>query len=129
LLRRTEAAAQSDDVLLIRVIIAEKLHDAAFVEAYTTGFDELSAYVTPFTPAWAAEQTGVDANQIVSFARAYGSTGPAMIVLGGSSMHKSDNGWQAARAISCLPALTDCPESQAEAECTEVRSDLGKWKH
>jgi anaerobic selenocysteine-containing dehydrogenase len=117
--RRTEAAAQSDDVLLIRpgsdaalalavmhVIIAEKLYDAAFVEAHTTGFDELSAHVTPFTPAWAAEQTGVDANQIVSFARAYGSTRPAMIVLGGSSMHKSDNGWQAARAISCLPALT-----------------------
>ena len=29
-----------------------------------------------------------------------------MIVLGGSSMHKGANGWQAARAIACLPALT-----------------------
>jgi anaerobic selenocysteine-containing dehydrogenase len=29
-----------------------------------------------------------------------------MIVLGGSSMHKGANGWQAARAIGCLPALT-----------------------
>jgi anaerobic selenocysteine-containing dehydrogenase len=29
-----------------------------------------------------------------------------MIVLGGSSMHKGPNGWQAARAIDCLPALT-----------------------
>ena len=29
-----------------------------------------------------------------------------MIVLGGSSMHKGSNGWQAARAIGCLPALT-----------------------
>ena len=29
-----------------------------------------------------------------------------MIVLGGSSMHKGDNGWQAGQAIGCLPALT-----------------------
>jgi anaerobic selenocysteine-containing dehydrogenase len=29
-----------------------------------------------------------------------------MILAGGSSMHKSGNGWHAARAIACLPALT-----------------------
>jgi hypothetical protein len=28
-----------------------------------------------------------------------------MILIGGSSMHKGANGWHAARAISCLPAL------------------------
>jgi anaerobic selenocysteine-containing dehydrogenase len=117
--RRTEAAAQSDELLLIRpgsdaalalsvmqVIISEKLYDPAFVEAHTTGFDELTAHVAPFAPAWGAERTGLDPKQIVSFARAYASTRPAMIVLGGSSMHKGANGWQAARAISCLPALT-----------------------
>src|SRR5262245_37042907 len=31
---------------------------------------------------------------------------PAMIQLGGSSMHKGGNAWHAARAFSCLPALT-----------------------
>jgi anaerobic selenocysteine-containing dehydrogenase len=29
-----------------------------------------------------------------------------MILVGGSSMHKGSNGWQGARAIGCLPALT-----------------------
>jgi anaerobic selenocysteine-containing dehydrogenase len=117
--RRTEAAAQSDELLLIRpgsdaalalsvmhVIVAEQLYDTAFVEAHTTGFAQLAAHVAPFTSAWGAKQTGLDANQIVSFARTYASTRPAMIVLGGSSMHKGANSWQAARAISCLPALT-----------------------
>src|SRR5499427_1433193 len=60
----------------------------------------------PFTPAWAVEETGLETSQIVSFAKAYASTRPAMILLGGSSMHKGPNGWHAARAISCLPALT-----------------------
>src|SRR5262245_24875556 len=117
--RRTEAAAQSDDVLLIRpgsdaaialavmhVIITERLYDPAFVDAHTAGFEELSAHVLPFTPAWAAEETGLEASQIVWFARAYASTRPAMILLGGSPMQKGGNGWHAARAISCLPALT-----------------------
>ena len=117
--RRTEAAAQSDEVLMIRpgtdaalalavmhVIITEKLYDASFVRNHTAGFEELSEHVLSFTPAWGAEQTGLEANQIRSFARSFASTRPAMILLGGSSMHKGANGWYAARAISCLPALT-----------------------
>jgi len=117
--RRTEAAAQSDEVLLIRpgsdaalalavmhVIVTEKLYDTAFIGSHTTGFDELSKHVRPFTPAWGAEETGLEASQIISFARAYASTRPAMILLGGSSMHKGANSWHAARAISCLPGLT-----------------------
>ena len=29
-----------------------------------------------------------------------------MILMGGASMYKDQNGWQSARAISCLPPLT-----------------------
>ena len=52
------------------------------------------------------EQTGIAADRIAALARRYASTRPAMIVLGGSSMHKGANGWQASRAIACLPGLT-----------------------
>lgn len=117
--RHTEAAAKSDEVLLIRpgtdtalalallhVICKERLHDAAFVAQHTLGFDALAAQVEPFTPAWAEPITGIDADRIASLARRYARTRPAMIVLGGSSMHKGDNGWQASRAIACLPGLT-----------------------
>jgi anaerobic selenocysteine-containing dehydrogenase len=116
--RQTEAAAQSDEVMLIRpgsdaalslalmhVIIGEERYDSGFVRAHTLGFDELSRHVREFTPRWAAGETGIAADRIAAFARAYASTKPAMIVLGGSSLHKGANGWQAARAISCLPAL------------------------
>jgi anaerobic selenocysteine-containing dehydrogenase len=117
--RRTEAAAKSDDVLIIRpgtdtalalgmmhVICAEQRHDAAFVARHTIGFEPLAAHLQVFTPAWAEEITGIAAGRIVALARRYAATRPAMIVLGGSSMHKGGNGWQAGRAISCLPALT-----------------------
>ncbi|HJV58450.1 MAG TPA: molybdopterin-dependent oxidoreductase, partial [Methylomirabilota bacterium] len=64
------------------------------------------AHVARHTPEWAASVTGVDAAAIVALARRYAASRPAMIVLGGSSMHKGANGWQGARAVACLPALT-----------------------
>ena len=117
--RETEAAAQSDETLLVRpgsdaalalammhVIVAEGLVDRAFVAGHTVGFDELAAHVRAHSPAWAAEVTGLPAERIVAFARRYATTRPAMILLGGSSMHKGIGSWTGARAIGCLPALT-----------------------
>jgi anaerobic selenocysteine-containing dehydrogenase len=117
--RHTEAAARSDEVLIIRpgtdtalalalihVICREGLHDAAFVARHTVGFEQLAAHVGAYTADWAAQITGVPADKIVALARRYAAAKPAMIVLGGSSMHKGDNGWQAGRAIACLPGLT-----------------------
>ena len=117
--RETEAAGQSDDILLVRpgsdaalalallhVIVAEKLWDREFVERHTVGFEALAAHVTHHSPAWAAPITGVPAERIVALARRYATTRPAMILMGGSSMHKGAGTWTAGRAIGCLPALT-----------------------
>jgi predicted molibdopterin-dependent oxidoreductase YjgC len=69
---QSRQSAQSDEVQLIQpgsdaalalfvmhVIVTERLYDPAFVEAHTAGFEELSAHVLPFTPAWAAEDSFV----------------------------------------------------------------------
>ena len=117
--RETEAAAQSDEVLLLRpgtdaalalgmmhVIVAEGLYDREFVARHTVGFDRLAAHVREHTPEWAAAVTGVPVERIGALARRYATTRPAMILLGGSSMHKGANGWQGGRAVACLPALT-----------------------
>ena len=117
--RRTEAAAQSDETFVIRpgtdaalalglmhVIVRERLYDGEFVTRNTVGFDAFATHVEAHSPQWAAGVTGIAAERIVALARRYATTKPAMIVLGGSSMHKGSNGWQGARAIGCLPALT-----------------------
>jgi len=117
--RHTEAAAQSNEVFVIRpgtdaalalammhVLVGEELYHREFVEANTVGFDRLREHVTAYPPEWAARETGLGADRIVALARRYATTQPAMILLGGSSMHKGANGWQGARAVACLPALT-----------------------
>ena len=117
--RETEAAAQSDETLLVKpgtdaalalalmhVILGEDRWDRDFVARHTVGLDALRAHVAAHTPAWAAPITGVPADRIAALARRYATTRPATIVLGGSSMHKGAGSWTAARAIGCLPALT-----------------------
>jgi anaerobic selenocysteine-containing dehydrogenase len=117
--RDTEAAAQSDEVLKLRpgtdaalalglmhVIIGEGRHDRDFVARHTLGFEALAEHVRPYSPAWAAGVTGIGPERITILARRYAATRPAMILLGGSSMHKGVHGWQAGRAVACLPALT-----------------------
>jgi anaerobic selenocysteine-containing dehydrogenase len=117
--RETEAAAQSDEVLRIRpgtdaalalammhVILGEGRHDRGFVDRHTVGVEALEAHVRACSPAWAEAITGLPADRIAHLARRYAATRPAMIVLGGSSMHKDADGWRAGRAIGCLPALT-----------------------
>ena len=117
--RVSESCRQADEYILVKpgtdaalalammhVIIGDDLHDRDFINKHTTGFAELSEHVRDFTPAWAEAITGVDAARIAELARAYANTERAMIVLGGSSLYKDQNGWQAARAVSCLPALT-----------------------
>jgi anaerobic selenocysteine-containing dehydrogenase len=117
--RETEAAAQSDQTVLVRpgtdaalalammhVIVAEDRWDREFVSRHTVGFDALAAHLAAHSPAWAAAVTGIPAERIAALARDYATTRPAMILLGGSSMHKGANGWTAGRAVACLPALT-----------------------
>ena len=117
--RETEAASHSDEILLIRpgsdaalalammhVIVTEQLYDREFVARHTIGFDQLAAHLASHSPAWAARVTGTAPERIVSLARRYATVRPAMILLGGSSMHKGSNGWQGGRAVACLPALT-----------------------
>jgi anaerobic selenocysteine-containing dehydrogenase len=117
--RRTEAFQHADLGLVLRpgtdaalalamlhVITRQGLANQAFARRYTIGYDELVTHLEPFNPGWAAAETGLDAATIEELARTYASSRAPVILLGGSSMHKSSAGFEAARAITCLPAVT-----------------------
>ena len=66
----------------LNVIVNEDLYDHDFVDCWCAGFDELAASVQEFTPAWAAEVTGIPEEDIVGSARLYATTKPAAIQWG-----------------------------------------------
>jgi anaerobic selenocysteine-containing dehydrogenase len=82
--RRTETAHHADihlqprpgqDVAvlacLLHVILAEDLHDQAFVAGHTTGLDDLRAAVAAYTPEVVAARAGVEADTLVEMARVF----------------------------------------------------------
>jgi len=90
---------------MLNVIIGENLHDAAFVNEWTYGFDQLKSHIQQYTPEWAEPITGVPANQIRQVARLYATTKPAAIDAGNGLEHAPSCN-DAVRAIAILMAIT-----------------------
>lgn len=95
---------------MMNVIIEENLVDHDYVEKYTVGYAELAERAKTCTPEWAAEITGIPADEIRLFAREYATTPPAAIRIG-VALERSYGGSQAIRAVTSLPAL------------------IGAWRH
>lgn len=64
---------------MIRVILKEGLFKQEFVSQFTVDFDVLEKQVERFTPEFAAEITGIGADEIIATAREYAGAGSAMI--------------------------------------------------
>ena len=89
---------------MIHVIIEENLYDRNFVESWTRGFAELTERAAAYTPARAADLSGVSADDIVAAARLY-ADGPSCFV-SGHGIDAFSNGVQTFRAFHCLVAIT-----------------------
>ncbi|MDA0942192.1 MAG: molybdopterin-dependent oxidoreductase, partial [Proteobacteria bacterium] len=90
---------------MMHVIIEEGLVDQDYVDNYTVGYPELAELAKQRTPEWAAEITGIPAEDIRKLAREYATTQPSAIRIG-VALEKSYGGSQAIRAVTALPALT-----------------------
>jgi anaerobic selenocysteine-containing dehydrogenase len=90
---------------MIHVIINEKLFDRAFVDNWTTGFDELKNHIKEYAPKKVEEITWVPEEAIRETARFYSINKPACIQWGNAIDHGL-NSFQTARAISILRAIT-----------------------
>lgn len=90
---------------MIHHIIYADLYDHDFIKNWTSGFDELKKHVANYTPAWAAEITGVDATAIEEATHLYATTKPAILDWG-LGIEQNSNSLQTVRAIACLRGLT-----------------------
>ncbi|MBK7400088.1 MAG: molybdopterin-dependent oxidoreductase [Myxococcales bacterium] len=90
----------------IHVIVTEQRYQRAYVEKYTSGFDELAKAIVEYTPEWAAAETGLDAEVIRATARRIAGAAPASLVHPGrhASWYGADDTHRS-RAIAILNAL------------------------
>jgi len=91
---------------ILNTIISEGLYDREFVEKWTLGFDKLAEHVQSYPPEEVEELTWVPAQRIKEIARMYATTKPACIVQGLCTLDQVVTGFQNARGICILHAIT-----------------------
>jgi formate dehydrogenase major subunit len=79
---------------IMHVIVAERLYDEQYLQAYTEDFEQLKEHLSTYTPESVAETTGIDAKTIREVARTFGRAERAMIFWGmgiSQHVHGTDN--------------------------------------
>ena len=89
---------------IMHTIIAEDLHNKAYIAQYTEGFEELKEGVKAYSPEKVAPICGIDAETIREVARVYATSAGSMIFWGmgiSQHIHGTDN----ARCLIALALL------------------------
>ncbi len=89
---------------MMHVLVEEDLLDHDYIARYTLGFAALKERVREYQPERVAQITGLQANEVISLARDYGTIRPAVIRLN-YGMQRHAGGGMAMRTAACLPAL------------------------
>ncbi len=89
---------------LVHVLDRDGLLDAQWLDEHTTGWPELRASATSWTPERTAQETGVDAAQITWLARRMAIETPTGVRMLIGPEHR-ENGTEIQRAVAMLPAV------------------------
>ena len=81
------------------------INDKAYVEKYTSGFDQLKLHVSQFTPEWAYGITTIKPEVIRETAREMGNAAPSVIIHPGRHVSWYGDDTQRARAMAILNGL------------------------
>lgn len=87
------------------ILVAEGLHDEAWLEQNTIGWPLLRERIAEYPPERTAALTGLSEAAIIDLARLYGTTRPGLIKIA-DGINRNYNGGQNVRAVCTLPAIT-----------------------
>jgi anaerobic selenocysteine-containing dehydrogenase len=98
---------------MLRAILEEELHDAAFCSQHTEGLEELRAALEGFTPEYVERRSGVAARQMIEAARLFAG-GPRGYVSSGTGPDMAPHPCLTEHLICCLNTLCGRHNRQGE---------------
>jgi thiosulfate reductase / polysulfide reductase chain A len=90
---------------VIHEILKSGAYDKDYVHRYFKDFDTLEKFITPYTPEWAADETGVPADSIVAFVRELAKAKPAVVWHPGWMTARYKDSFYVSRTIYIVNAL------------------------
>ena len=89
---------------LLHMLWRDGLFDRGFIDAHTSGYDEVLPAIERCSPEWGELATGVPRAAIEEAAHAYGR-GPSLLWIG-QGLQRQPTGGNVVRSVALLPALT-----------------------
>jgi thiosulfate reductase/polysulfide reductase chain A len=114
------------NLAVIHVLIKERLYDAAYVARHIQDLGKLEMFVEPYTPEWAAAETGVDADQLRRFARRLAEAAPAVIWHPGWMAARYRHSFYVCRSIYIINALLGAIGTQGGLPLVNKPADVGR---
>ena len=97
---------------LIHVILRERLYDEAYVDRWVLGLNDLQAFIEPYTPQWAQEETGIAAHEIEKLAQEIAQDSPHVVFHFGYRGANHENEIYMRRSIMILNSLMGSVEAK-----------------
>jgi thiosulfate reductase/polysulfide reductase chain A len=113
------------NLALINVIIKEQLYDRDFVDRWVLGLKELTTFIEPYTPAWAAKETGISEKEIVTIAHELAAAAPSFILYQGWMTAWTEDDYYFRRSIYMLYALLGGYEAKGSLLFNKNEVDAG----
>lgn len=104
----------------INVVIAERLYNKAFVDAWCHGFDQLAKQAAPYTPQYVEDITGIPAEVVATVARLYAVNTPSSLFSGRGVDQLGPNSVPTHHAFAALRAITGNLDAKGASHLTEM---------
>ncbi|UKL13628.1 molybdopterin-dependent oxidoreductase [Dissulfurimicrobium hydrothermale] len=90
---------------MINGVVKKGFYDKEFIEHYVKDFDELVAFIEPYTPEWAAKECEIKLNKLMDFIDELGEDRPKVIFHPGWMLARYHDSFYASRALHILNVL------------------------
>ncbi len=111
---------------IIHELLAHGLYDKDFADLWIKDLDVLEAFVQPYTPEWAAAETGIDASDISRFAQDLAAAKPAVIWHPGWMNARYRNSFYQSRTAYLINALLGSIGAKGGLAVANKPGDVGR---
>ncbi len=138
-IRATKTAAKADRFLMIRpgtdyafnlavihVLMEGRLYDPEFAALWIEGLNDLHRFVKPCTPEWAEKETGIPADEIISFTRDLARAKPAVIWHPGWMTARYLDSFHVCRSSYLINALLGSIGARGGLPLSNTPGDVGR---
>jgi thiosulfate reductase / polysulfide reductase chain A len=114
------------NLAVIHELINKRLYDERFVNQYVEGLRELEQFVEPYTPEWAQEETGIEADQLRAFVKELVAAKPAVIWHPGWMAARYKDSFYICRSIYIINALLGAYGAKGGLPFVSKPGDFGR---